>query len=103
MWALARLALILSLTCGVLPGFGRAQTVTGTLTLGQGENDVYASAYFDGFYYAGTNTQPGMVAKVATSTFSEVDVLRFQNSSYSRFHSAIVDPTAGILYMGYVR
>lgn len=100
MWVLARLALTLSLACGVLPGLGRAQSITGNLTLAQGENNVYSSAYYNGFYYAGTNTQPGIVAKVATSNFSEVGALQFQNTSISRFHSAIVDPTAGVLYMG---
>jgi len=101
--AMVRLAMALSLACAVLPHFGGAQTNAGTLTLGQGQNGLYGSALYDGMIYYGTNTIPGQISKVQTSTFTQVDVLRFNSSALARFHAVIVDPgTPAYLYAGYV-
>lgn len=105
MRALMRVALGLGLACTVLvsPRLGRAQSITGSIVLGQGENGLYSSAYHDGFVYFGTNTQPGQVSKINTTTFSETDVLRFTDSSLSRLHAAVADRVGGLLYLACVR
>ena len=87
----------------LLPPPAQAQSVTGVLTCRQGLNGLYASAYHDGFVYFGTNTQPGHVSKVDTATFTEVDVLRFNTTSLSRLHTAVVDPVANVLYLACVQ
>lgn len=99
MWALARLAVILSLACGLLVELGRAQSISDVFDLSQGQNSLFCAAYHDDYVYFGTNTLPGSISKVDATTLVET-VLRFDNSSYSRFHTAIVDSTAGELYLG---
>src|SRR5260370_12486956 len=77
-------------------GFARS----GSLTLNPGESrPVGVIDPAGGFAYFGTDDSPGKIVKVRLSDFTRVDTLTL-NSGENDIASALIDTSAGFLYIG---